>query len=294
VIYGSLAARKAGVPGRSALIPGLGQMFTSPGASGALKRAIAGALYRKALGAVDCVFVQNEDDEEFLRRIGAVTRQHHVTRIDGSGVDIERFDPPPLPSDPAFLFVARLVEEKGVAEFVEVARRVRAKVPEATFRVVGYFDGEGESRLRPLLDSAARDRAIEFVGRVEDIRPQIARSSVFVLPSRYREGIPRSALECLAMGRAIITTDWVGCRETVRRGERANGILVPIRDVDALERAALALATDPAMVARMGQESRRYAEERFDVRRVNKAIFEALGIAFPPLVEGARSAMAAL
>ena len=294
VIYGSLAARKAGVPLRSALIPGLGQMFTSPGASGAAKRAIAGALYRRALGAVDSVFVQNEDDEEFLRRIGAVTPRHRVTRIDGSGVDIERFEPPPLPADPAFLFVARLVEEKGVADFVEVARRVRARVPAAAFRIVGYFDGADEARLRPLLDSAAGDGTIEFVGRVEDIRPQIARSSVFVLPSRYREGIPRSALECLAMGRAIITTDWVGCRETVRRGEGANGILVPVRDVDALERAALALATDPAMVARMGRESRRYAEERFDVRRVNKAIFDGLGIEFPPLAEGARSAMAAL
>ncbi len=294
VVYGSLAAHWAAVPLRAALIPGLGQMFTSSGPGGAMKRFIATLLYRHALRAVGPVFVQNREDEAFLRELGVITPQNRVTIVDGSGVDIERFEPAPLPADPAFLFVARLVEEKGVADFVEVARRVRRQIPRSTFRIVGYFDGRDETNLRPLLDRAVREGVVEFAGRVEDIRPELARSMTVVLPSRYREGIPRSLLEALAMGRSIVTTDWVGCRETVRSGDRANGILVPTRDIDALERAVLQLARDRSLACRMGHESRRYAEERFDVRRVNLAIFEGLGLPFPPVSPGVRSVMSRL
>jgi glycosyltransferase involved in cell wall biosynthesis len=294
VVYGSMAARWAGVPRRAALIPGLGQMFTSPGISGTAKRAMATLLYRHSLRSVDPVFLQNREDAAFLKEAGVISDTQRVVVVDGSGVDIERFEPVSLPADPSFLFVARLVEEKGVADFVEVARRVRRRIPRTNFRIVGYFDGRDETKLRPVLENAAQEGVVELVGRVTDIRPELARSTAMVLPSRYREGIPRSLLEAMAMGRPIVTTDWVGCRETVRTGENMNGILVPTRDIDALERAVVRLAEDPSLARRMGQESRRYVEERFDVRRVNRAIFEGLGLPFPPIAAGVRSAVSRL
>lgn len=276
VVFGGVAARLAAVPAFYALIPGLGYLFMGHGFRGALRRWLGCALYRVGLAKASAVFVQNKEDAEDLRRAGAIRGGHRVIQLAGSGVDTTRFVPTPLPERPVFLFVARLVREKGVTEFIEAARMLHRVCPSVVCRVVGYFDG-GPSDVDPAtVEAAHREGVIDFVGRVADVRPELERAAVFVLPSYYREGTPRSALEALAMGRPIITTDWVGCRETVRHG--VNGLLVPPRDVEALLGAMTALARDRGLRERMGAESRALACSRFDVRLVNQAILEAMGL----------------
>jgi len=169
--------------------------------------------------------------------------------------------------------VARLLGDKGVREFAAAASIVRARRPDCRFRLVGWIDANPAAIAQSELDAWLREGTLEFAGRLDDVRPELAACSVFVLPS-YREGTPKSTLEALATGRPVITTDVPGCRGTVEHG--VNGLLVPARDARALAEACLALAADPALRTRMGAASRRIAE-RFDARAVNAAIAEALG-----------------
>jgi glycosyltransferase involved in cell wall biosynthesis len=140
---------------------------------------------------------------------------------------------------------------------------------------VGPLDAEGNAAAIPAweLRDWVREGAIDYVGRLDDVRPAIAASSVFVLPS-YREGTPRAVLEAMAMGRPIVTADAPGCRETVRHG--VNGYLVPVRDADALAGAMARFVDDPGLIPVMGRESRRIAEEKYDVHKVNQVILQAM------------------
>lgn len=274
VFYAIPAAATCAVPRRVAMVTGLGYAFIGSSTKARLVRMVATRLYRGALGHATTVFFQNEADRgEFARR-GLLARAGDVRMCAGSGVDLERFAEVATPAGaPVFTLVARLLADKGVREFVEAARLVRASRPDARFRLVGWIDANPSAIARAELDGWVREGVVEFAGRVDDPRAELAAASVFVLPS-YREGTPRSTLEALATGRAVVTTDAPGCRETVDHG--VNGLLVPPRDARALADACLALAGDPARVADMGRASRRKALD-FDVRRVNAAIIDALG-----------------
>jgi glycosyltransferase involved in cell wall biosynthesis len=173
--------------------------------------------------------------------------------------------------------VSRLLADKGVREFVEAARLVRAQRPDVRFRLVGWIDANPSAIRRDELAQWVREGVVEYAGRVDDPRAELAAASVFVLPS-YREGTPKSVLEALAVGRAIVTTDVPGCRETIdeTNDDRRNGFLVPPRDAQALANACLELASNPARIAAMASASRQKALQ-FDVRRVNRAIIDALG-----------------
>ncbi len=279
-VWGMLAAWLAGVPRRVAMVEGLGYAFTD-GAQGrrswkqrALGALLAG-LYRLAFAAAHRVVVLNPDDARDLQR-GCGLSPRKTVLLGGIGVPLDEWPPHSPHTDPmTFTLVARLLREKGVLEFLHAARRVKARHPATRFWVLGPLDdnpgGLREADLRPWLD----DGTVEWPGAV-DVKPWLAQTSVFVLPSYYREGVPRSTQEAMAMGRPVITTDAPGCRETVVEG--VNGFLVPPRDVDALERAMLRFIEEPALVARMGQESRRLAEERFDVRRANAVLMEMMGL----------------
>ncbi len=278
VIYGCTAARMARVPVITALVPGLGYSFEGAGLKDRLRAMVVARMYRGALRTANAVFFQNTDDhQEFLRR-GILTPAHRVVMLNGSGINLEKFQPAPLPSAPAFLWVGRLLKEKGLGEYIQAARLVRQRHPEAVFRVVGYHDGGPLDSCQDQLQAAVASGDIEFVGRVKDVRPELARCTAFVLPSYYREGVPRSALEALAMGRAVVTTDWTGCRETVRSGADTNGFLLPVRNAAAVADAVTQLVEQPGLAQRMGAASRRYAEERFDVVRVNQMILDTIGL----------------
>jgi glycosyltransferase involved in cell wall biosynthesis len=171
--------------------------------------------------------------------------------------------------------IGRLIRDKGVGEYVEAARRVRRANPGARFQLLGALD-QNPSAISPRqLEAWREEGAVEYLGTTSDVRPFLARAHVLVLPS-YHEGMPRSVLEAMAMGRAVLTTDVPGCRETVE-GER-NGLLVPARDAGALADGMLKMIADPGRLESMGREGRRIAEERFDVHTVNRTILGAMGL----------------
>ena len=280
VIYGTFAARVAGEPNRVAMVEGAGSVYSQGGGGLSLRRrvlrSVVSGLYRAGLAGAQRVFFLNSDDVDLF--VGArMVKAERATMLGGIGVDLDWFAPaPPVLNPPTFLLAARLLAEKGVREYVEAARRVRTLHPDARFILLGGTDANpgsvGEAELR----AWNAEGVVEWQGHTRDVRPAIARASVFVLPSYYREGVPRSIQEAMAMGRPIITTDMPGCRDTVEPG--ANGWLVPVRDAAALATAMSTFIDNPALIARMGAESRRRAEAHYDVRRVNARILAAMAL----------------
>lgn len=274
VIYGTIAAWLVGVPHRYALITGLGYAFTGK-RQGLLPR-IVRMLYRFALGRAHKVFFQNPDDERLFRELGLLPASVPSVVVNGSGVDVASFAVQPLPPGPlVFLMIGRLLGDKGVREYAQAARRIRAARPEVRFQLVGWIDSNPDAIAQSELDAWIADGTLEFLGKLDDVRPAIAACTVYVLPS-YREGTPRTVLEAMAMGRSIVTTDAPGCRETVVDGD--NGLLVPVKSVDALVAAMLRFIDDPSLAPRMGARSRQIAEDKYDVHKINEVMLREMGI----------------
>ncbi|WP_409605739.1 glycosyltransferase family 4 protein [Thermus sp.] len=222
-VYGILAATLAGVPGRYAVVEGLGFAFT-PGEEGFKKRVVRVALkglYRLSFSLAHKVFFLNPDDlEEFVAQ-GLVRREKAVL-LGGIGVPLEEWPPAPPHLEPlTFTLIARLLREKGVREFAEAARRVKAHYPGVRFLLIGPLDTNPGAISQSEVRAWVEEGLLEWVPWTEDVRPYLRQTSVYVLPS-YREGVPRSTQEALAMARPVITTDAPGCRETVVHG--INGV----------------------------------------------------------------------
>lgn len=278
VIYGLLAARLARVGRVAAMITGVGSALGATSNVGRVLARVVALLYRIALWRADVVFFQNPDDEALFRRLGLTGSARRIVRINGSGVDLARFSPAPLPRYPPFVFlmVGRLLRDKGVVEYVEAARIVRKRYPEACFRLLGGLDVNPTAITKAQLDDWCEEGAIEYLGTASDVRPHLHAAHVCVLPS-YGEGLPRAVIEAMAVGRCILTTDVPGCRETVV--PKINGLLVPARDSAALANAAIRILASPDLLAAMGDSSRVMAAQRFEVHAVNRVIMEALDLA---------------
>jgi glycosyltransferase involved in cell wall biosynthesis len=275
VTLGSLAAARAGVPKFVALVTGLGFAFTEGGGlRRRLSRLVASRLYRKAFRRATSIVFQNPDDRDHFRELGLLPPEAPVTVVNGSGIDVEGFRPVPLPHGPRFLMISRLLGDKGLREYGEAAARLKRRFPGAHFALVGYFDQSPDSLSEQEL-AQIQAGGVDWLGKMDDVRPAIADCNVYVLPS-YREGTPRSVLEAMAMGRAVVTTDAPGCRETVVEG--VNGFLVPSRDSAALEKAMERFIDAPELAAQMGARSREIVELKYDVRTVNAALLEAGGL----------------
>jgi glycosyltransferase involved in cell wall biosynthesis len=277
VIYGSLAARLAGVRHRAAMITGLGTALAGGNTpKQQLIAALARRLYRGGLALCEAVIFQNTDDRDELARIGALRASTRVAIVRGSGVDLAHYAPSPLPpGPPVFVFVGRLLRSKGIHDYVAAARTVRARIPAARFRVVGWLDPNPDSLNRRELDAVIADGTVEYLGPADDVRPHIAAAHVLVLPS-YGEGTPRAVLEAMSMQRAVITTDAPGCRDTVVDGD--SGLIVPVRDPAALAKAMLLLATMPALLGQLADAARTRAVELYDARAVARDVLAALGL----------------
>ncbi len=276
VLHGTIAAAQAGVPKRYAMVTGLGFAFTQGGGLKArLARWATLRLARKALPLLDGLAFQNPDDRETLRAAGVLPSSLATTILPGTGVDCERFAPRPLPDRPAFLMASRLLETKGVREFFDAASRLHERRPEATCRLAGWIDPGVAAIPQRDLDRLLGEGHVEFLARLDDVRPAIEAASVCVLPS-HREGLPLFLLESMAMGRAVIATDVPGCREAVEPG--ITGLLVPPRDAAALAEAMADLAADPAGVAAMGAAARARALERFESAAVCRGFLDFLGL----------------
>ena len=275
VTLGAIAARRTGVPTFVALVTGLGFAFTGGRETKRrVSRFAASWLYRLAFRLTSLAVFQNPDDRDYFRSHAILPPRTRTAVVNGSGIDLERFVPAPLGSEPVFLMIGRLIGDKGVREYGAAAVRLKARHPEARFRLVGWLDESPDAISQAELDAMIAG-GVEFLGKLDDVRPAVADANVFVLPS-YREGTPRSVLEAMAMGRPIVTTDAPGCRQTVEQGH--NGFLVPPREVDALEAAMERFIAEPRLIAEMGAAARRVAEEKFDVRSVNAAMLEAAGL----------------
>lgn len=259
-VFGAMAARPLGLP----FIPnitGLGTAFLSSG----MLRIIAEGLYRRAFRHPEIVFFQNADDRDFFIERKLV-RTTQAELIPGSGIDLEHFGVLPLPSQKApliFLMIARLLRDKGIAEFVDAAVRVKALVPQARFQILGALGPENRSAIDPnLVRSWHEEGVIEYLGHARDVRPYIAAASCVVLPS-YREGAPRTLIEAAAMGRPIITTDVPGCRSVVEDG--VTGFLCAARSGESLAQACLKfLSLRDEARATMGRLGREKMSREFD------------------------------
>jgi glycosyltransferase involved in cell wall biosynthesis len=276
VVYGMLAARLAGVPHRFALIAGLGYAFgdtVNQGFRNGALRLAARGLYWLALSQAEKVFMQNRDDADDFVRLGIVGREK-IVPVNGTGVALEDWPVlPPVAMPPTFILAARLLAEKGVFDYLEAAQRIKADTPEARFILLGGLDSNPNGIARSQVEQWVAEGIVEWPGHVP-VRHWLAQASVFVLPSYYREGVPRSIQEAMASGRPIITTDAPGCRETVIQGK--NGFLVPPRDPAALYLAMQKFIDAPELIVSMGQESRILAETRFDVRKVNATMIATM------------------
>jgi glycosyltransferase involved in cell wall biosynthesis len=275
VIYGGLAAWLSSVPKRFALITGLGYAFQKAEGGRQILKRLVHQLYRFGLARTDVVFFQNPDDQALFRKEHILKSNDASVVVNGSGVDIASFRVAPLPEVPKFLLIARLLSAKGIREYAAAAALVRAKHPDIEFGLVGWIDDNPDSIAQAELDDWVSAGTLVYYGHLNDVRPAIVDSSVYVLPS-WSEGTPRTVLEAMAMGRPIITTDAPGCRETVVNGK--NGYLVPVRSVDALAEAMLAFVHNPDLMISMGAESRKLAEEKYDVHKVNAHMLSEMGI----------------
>lgn len=275
VIYSNLAAHVSPATRVYSMITGLGYGFGAHNLRQRITGSLVQKLYRISLKNTSGVFFQNPDDhDEFLGR-GLLAWDAPVTLINGSGVDLAWYAPQPLPQEPRFLLIARLLADKGVREYVAAARILKKRYPTAQCRIAGSIDPNPLSISAAELKAWQDEGVIEYLGTLDDVRPALGDAQVYVLPS-YREGQPRTVLEAMAMGRPIITTDAPGCRETVVEGE--NGFLVPIKDAGALAAAMERLILEPDLAIRMGSASLQLARDKYDVHKVNASIMRGMGL----------------
>ena len=269
-IYGSFAAASLGIPALPN-VSGLGTAFIQGGGL----QALVTRLYRLGFARAPVVFFQNEEDRNlFVSR--RIVRQTQARALPGSGVDLEHFAPAPLPGGPpTFLFIGRLLRDKGVVEFVEAARSLRSKHPEARFQLLGAVDEGNRTAVRQSeIDSWLTEGVVEQLGATDDVRPFIAAASAVVLPS-YREGLPRSLLEAAAMARPLIAADVPGCRDVVEDG--VNGYLCAVRNPGSLAAAMQCLLQlPPGQRLAMGEAGRRRVQERFSEALVIRAYLDVL------------------
>ncbi|MCZ8392409.1 glycosyltransferase family 4 protein [Achromobacter xylosoxidans] len=268
VLYGGIAARLARVPGMVAAISGLGFVFLSNSLKMRLVRAVVARLYRLALGHRNSrVIFQNGADRDLLKSLGAV-RDEQVVLIRGAGVDLDLCRALPEPPAPPVVvtMVARLLRDKGVQEFVQAARLLRERGVPVTMRLVGGVDAGNPASATPAeVEAWQREGCVEALGERADVPQLYADSHIAVLPS-YREGLPKSLIEAAACGRAVVTTDVPGCRDAIDPGK--TGLLVPVRDPQALADAIVRLAGDATQRQAMGAAGRALAEREFNIERV--------------------------
>lgn len=274
IIYGGIAANQLGITEVYPLIAGVGSVFLSGSLKSRIIRFIMKNEYRIGMRECPKVFFQNPDDVALFTKFNIVEKKK-IVMLNGSGVNLEKFSILPLPTIFGFLCIARLIRDKGVYEYIEACRIVKEKYPYIRCLLVGPLDSNPSAirkeELQPYIDS----NVIEYFGEQPDVQPYIAQCSVYVLPS-YREGIPKTVLEAMASGRAIITTDTPGCRETVIDGE--NGFFVPAKDINALVNSMYKCIQATETIKNMACASRRIAEDKFDVRHVNQTICSTMGV----------------
>ncbi len=275
VIYGAIAARLAKVPHRYSMIAGAGYVFAAKTYKAKIIRMIVKILYRIGFSCAHKVVFMNPDDMNDFVSL-KLLKKEKCCLVNGSGVNMERFERAELPKEPVFFMLSRALKCKGVEEYLEAAQLVHNKYPDVRIMYLGEIDESMQDSLKKdqvqkYIDSGA----IEYYPEHPDVRIYYRQCSVFVLPS-HREGIPRTVQEAMAMGRPVIVTDAPGCRETVIDGK--TGYLVPVGDPQTLADTMCKFIENPELISDFGDESYKYCKEKFDVQKVNKTLLGHLDI----------------
>ncbi|MCZ0760374.1 glycosyltransferase family 4 protein [Vibrio diabolicus] len=274
IIWGGLAARFTCVKSFYAMITGLGYAFQKGGVAKNLLNVLVKFLYRSALKKSKGVIFQNRDNMQVFIDEGIVPKEKCFL-VNGSGVDLSHYNLSPLPSTPHFLLIARLLGDKGIREYAQAAQLVKQKYPEVVFELVGPEDPSPDGIKLDEVHEWTESGAIKYSGATTDVRPFIENCAIYVLPS-YHEGMPRTVLEAMAMGRPILTTDVPGCRETVIDGE--NGWLVEKANAEQLAERMIWFIENQDKWHEMGKSSHDMAYEKFDVHKVNAEILKIMGL----------------
>jgi glycosyltransferase involved in cell wall biosynthesis len=274
VVWGGIAARTLPNVQFYGLITGLGFAFQKGGIKRNLLSFIVTTLYRLGLSKSSKVIFQNKDNKKAFEDHQLVNSDR-CCLVNGSGVDLSRFQKSELSHNPSFLLIARLLGDKGIREYAQAATIVKNKYPNAIFNLVGPEDPSPDGISVKAVDSWHVSGAIVYHGGTDDVRPYIKESNIFVLPS-YHEGMPRTVLEAMAMGRPILTTNVPGCKETVVNGE--NGWLVEKANVEQLAEKMIWFIENQGEWQRMGDISHQMAIEKFDVHKVNQELLKIMGL----------------
>ncbi|MDB4925252.1 glycosyltransferase family 4 protein [Mucilaginibacter sp.] len=278
VIYGTLLAKICGVERIIPMLTGLGYNFTNKKSNNWVST-ITRLLLKFSLRPnrnLKIIF-QNRDDYHTLVQNRILTNQHQVFFVNGSGVDLEHYAYTPPDLEPInFIMVARLINAKGIYEYYEAARDIRSRYPDVKFKLIGAYEKNIDAISPDLYNKIRYGKTIHYVGQVEDVRPHIMNSSVVVLPSYYGEGVPRCLLESMAMGRAIITCDSVGCRETIDSHSAVNGFMVPIKNVPQLISKMEFYLNNRLEVLKYGLNGLKLARKKFDVHLVNAQMLKIM------------------
>lgn len=282
VIWGTIAAKLAKVPKVIGMLEGLGYTFTEQpeGLNKKIQfiKTVQVLLYKLALPQLDkLIFLNPDDPKDLVEKYAIKVRKVEV--LGGIGLNLKDYQYQPISNinyPVKFLFIGRLLKEKGIYEFVQAAKLIKKLYPDSQFTVLGAIDHHNLGALQQTeLDDLISSNIIHYPGHVNNVSDWIADSHVFVLPS-YREGVPRSTQEAMAIGRAIITTDVPGCRETVENG--VNGFLVPKWNPEALAEKMIYFIEHPEQIEKMGYESYKIAQEKFDAEKVNQRLMNILGL----------------
>jgi len=274
VVVGSICAYLAKIKSSYSLITGTGHIFDQDTVKQRIQRFIGLLGFKIALRLNQTVFFQNPDDLKLFTRLKIISSQRSVL-VNGSGVDLKLFSVKPLPEEPIFLCLSRLIKSKGLVEYAKAAKITRKQFPNARFLLHGFPDDHYDSiNEQEIIDNWNSNFGIEYLGFSSNPIDAISKCSVYVLLS-YNEGTPRSVLEAMAMGRPIITTNVSGCRETVK--DEYNGFLVPQKDFDYAASCMMKLM-DPELRSEMGKASRIYCEQKYNVHEVNSILLQEMKV----------------
>lgn len=268
--FGSLAAQSLGIKNVYCMVEGAGDAFINSSLKWKVIKFAEKFLYKKAFKKVKKVFFLNNDDKSEFENLKLVKPEQCVV-VNGIGVDLEKFAFKSVNKDSnKFIMIARMLKTKGVLEYCKCAREVRKVHPEAEFMYLGAEGSLKVSDIQEYID----DKSINYLGTVKDVRPFIEDSLALILPSSYREGLPMTIMEAESVGRCIITSNGIGCKETVENGY--NGFKINYDDVESMVKKCCELLENKELATILGENARKFAEDKFDQHKINKQILDAV------------------
>lgn len=266
VIYGSLIGRILKIPKTYSMITGLGYTFIQGGILRSFLKFFVTFLYRLSLKTNACVFFQNTHDRNLFIK-NAIIDEKKTTVIPGTGLDMNLFHPGDRKlGNERFIMISRLIAEKGIREYIQAAEKIKKQYANTSFTLAGASDDNPSSIPQSEVQQRAAEGTIDYLGEIDDVCSALQNADIFVLPTYYGEGLPRSLVEAMACGLPIITTDWPGCRDCVQDG--VNGFLIPPKDPEALANTMLKFILNPGLVHSMSQKSRELAVEKYELNKV--------------------------